>query len=354
MKVIQLSKKDWVEGLELIKSEFDVFAPATNQNKIRYKKLNAEELPEIDLDFNRCSPKALIFPQSEKMFQYTLDETKEDHHVIKPIDSTSSVSVILSVKPCDAASFLLSQKNFDTLEYKDTYWINAYNSSIMVGLACDEPESTCFCTSVGFGPYSELGLDLLLIKSRGSFIAKILSSEGEKISKIANWQSKNADETIVQQIEQQKNEAESKVTSVVQTDHLKTLKSIDLFDAPFWDDVSFACLNCGICTYGCPTCWCFDIQDETLGKDGIRCRNWDSCMFPLYSKEGSGHNPRAKKTRRSSERVKQRFLHKFKYFLDKYDSGVLCVGCGRCITQCPVNIDIRNVCMKMNNYQTTK
>ena len=79
-------------------------------------------------------------------------------------------------------------------------------------------------------------------------------------------------------------------------------------------------------------------------------RNWDSCMFPLFTIHGTGHNPRGTKL----HRVRQRFMHKLKYYVDKYDVGIQCVGCGRCVRSCPVNIDIRRVCDLMNSYGTEK
>ena len=137
-----------------------------------------------------------------------------------------------------------------------------------------------------------------------------------------------------------------KIKSAVHTNRLREKKQNELFDAPFWEDVAFACINCGTCTYVCPTCWCFDIQDEVFSKEGDRIRNWDSCMFPLFTLHGSGHNPRSEKY----QRVRQRFMHKLKYYVDKYENGIQCTGCGRCVRYCPVNIDIRRVCELMNNY----
>ena len=119
---------------------------------------------------------------------------------------------------------------------------------------------------------------------------------------------------------------------------------LDVFNSAFWDEVQFACINCGTCTFVCPTCWCFDIQDEVNGDNGDRLRLWDSCMFPLFTHHGSGHNPRAQKL----QRVRQRFMHKLKYYNDKYHTGVACVGCGRCVHSCPVNIDIRDVARLMS------
>ena len=137
-----------------------------------------------------------------------------------------------------------------------------------------------------------------------------------------------------------------KIRVSVPTDKLNDKGINELFEAPFWEDVAFACINCGTCTYLCPTCWCVDIQDEVFGKDGDRIRNWDSCMFPLFTLHGSGHNPRDKKV----QRVRQRFMHKLKYYVNKYHNGVQCSGCGRCVRYCPVNIDIREVAKIMNGY----
>jgi ferredoxin len=155
-----------------------------------------------------------------------------------------------------------------------------------------------------------------------------------------------ADASALKDAEDLASQASSSISSKVTVDKLKEKVVTDLFDAPFWDDVGFSCINCGTCTYLCPTCWCFDIQDEVLGKEGDRMRNWDSCMFPLFTLHGSGHNPRDYKM----NRVRQRFMHKLKYYVDKYQNGVQCSGCGRCVRYCPVNIDIRDVAELMNGY----
>ncbi len=176
------------------------------------------------------------------------------------------------------------------------------------------------------------------------FFAKIISSKGENLLKSAGWDTETDAETADNLITTMKQKAEDAITTSVSTDQLKDKIINDLFNAPFWEEVAFACTNCGICTYVCPTCWCFDIQDEVYGLWGIRMRNWDSCMFPLFTLHGSGHNPRNTKM----QRVRQRFMHKLKYYVDKYDNGIQCVGCGRCVRLCPVNIDIRKVCDLMN------
>jgi len=198
---------------------------------------------------------------------------------------------------------------------------------------------------VGGGPFHEEGLDVLLYDMGERYLARALTDKGEMFLKKAGG-GNPADDGVLKEAEALGQSAAQKITASVATDKLKHKVTNELFNAPFWDDIAFGCLNCGTCTYLCPTCWCFDIQDEVYGKEGDRIRNWDSCMFPLFTLHGSGHNPRDKKV----QRVRQRFMHKLKYYVDKYDSGVQCSGCGRCVKYCPVNIDIRDVCERMNTY----
>jgi len=161
--------------------------------------------------------------------------------------------------------------------------------------------------------------------------------------KAAGWE-ESAGDGAEQQIEAMKVKAESMIQTTISFDRIKEKSIMELYGADFWDDAAFACINCGTCTYVCPTCWCFDIQDETRGKSGVRIKAWDSCMYPLFTIHTTGHNPRETKV----QRVRQRFMHKLKYYMDKYEDGIMCVGCGRCVRSCPVNIDIRRVCQAMN------
>jgi ferredoxin len=109
-----------------------------------------------------------------------------------------------------------------------------------------------------------------------------------------------------------------------------------------------SCLRCGICTYMCPTCHCFDINDEVHSSaplTGKRIRTWDTCQFPDFTMHSSGHNPRPDK----ASRLRQRIMHKFQYFVETY-KNYQCTGCGRCITKCPVSIDIIDVLEKVRDY----
>ena len=347
MKVVKIDKKEWTGGLESLTSSYRLFGPVADGNVHNFKELEKGEQPDLNLLNTRMSPKSITFPQSEAMMEYSLDESKENHHVMKEVDTDYSQRAVFGIRPCDAAAFLLVRPNFDNPEYKDPYWINLYEATTFVGLACSEPSSTCFCTTAGNGPFNEDGLDVLLVDAGDHYIAKSITAKGDALLKTAGWKAETDANKADTLIESMKKDAEEKITSSVSIDNIKKRTILEMYQAPFWEDFAFACINCGTCTYVCPTCWCFDIQDETHGNSGERFRCWDSCMFPLFTLHGSGHNPRGTKT----HRVRQRFMHKLKYYLDKYDNGIQCVGCGRCIRLCPANIDIRRICNEMNSYE---
>jgi len=342
MKVIKIDKKDWSGGLGKASGAYRLFGPVKDKEFHNFKELDKGELPDFNFSNTRLSAKSVVFPQTEAMFEYSLDENEADHHLMKECPKNYASRAVLGIRPCDASAFLLVKRNFDNSEYRDPWWVKAYESAVFAGLACNTPCASCFCTTAGCGPFDEKGLDVLLVDAGDHFLAKVVTEKGRLMLQAAGWNAEtDAD------IETLKKEAESKISSFVPTDKLKDKTTMALYDAPFWEEAAFACLNCGTCTYSCPTCWCFDIQDENQKKSGIRMRNWDSCMYPLFTIHGSGHNPRGTKI----HRVRQRFMHKLKYYVDKYGDGIQCVGCGRCIRLCPVNIDIRSICEKMNNYE---
>ena len=347
MKIVKIDKKALTDGLERLQASCRLIGPVKDGDFYRFKALEKGEHPDFAVVNTRLSPKSIVYPQSEVMLEYSLDENREDCHVMKETQVDDSPQVVIGIRPCDAKAFLLVQRNFETSEYKDPYWIRRYEATTLVGLACNTPCHTCFCVDAGSGPFHEAGLDILLADAGDHYWAKVYTSRGETVIKDSGWQEEAAAEDADRDIENLKQAAESRITTRLNTDKLKDKKVTDLFDAPFWEAFAFACINCGTCTYVCPTCWCFDIQDEVRGTAGVRMRNWDSCMYPLFTLHGSGHNPRDNKTKR----LRQRFMHKLKYYVDRYNDGIQCVGCGRCINLCPVNIDIRKVCEAMNNFE---
>jgi len=332
------SKEAWGGTLQGLEKDYRIFVPAKDGDFHSFRRLKEGVIPDFDFFNTRLSPKGILYPQSERMFEYTLDENDAEAHILKETPRDQTNQAIVGIRPCDARAFQIVQKNFDNPEFRDPWWCANRESTTLVGLGCNDPLSTCFCTSVGGGPFDGAGLDVLLYDLGNRYLARPLTEKGEAFLEKAP-DGTPADKDTLKEAEVLKKEASGKIPATLRPDDAAQKPMMELFDAPFWEDVSFPCLNCGTCTYLCPTCWCFDIQDEVLGKKGERIRNWDSCMFPLFTLHGSGHNPREQKV----QRVRQRFMHKLKYYVDKYHEGVQCTGCGRCVRFCPGNVDIRQV-----------
>jgi NAD-dependent dihydropyrimidine dehydrogenase PreA subunit len=339
------TRNDFIGSLKKAGDSYKIFVPVKEGDFHSFRQLDQETRPSLDFQNTRLSAKSVVYPQSERMFECSTDQGTPENGVLKEAEKDYTPRTVIGIRPCDAQSFHIVKKNFDNAEYRDPWWVRRFESTVLVGLGCDEPCPTCFCTSVGGGPFQKEFLDALLYDLGDEYIVESITQKGEDfLSKLTGGT--DADDESIKKAEALSTGAAKKMTSTLPSDKLKNKKVNDLFKAPFWEDVAFSCINCGTCTFLCPTCWCFDIQDETHGKQADRIRNWDTCMSPLFTLEGSGHNPREKKF----QRVRQRFMHKLKYYVDKYDSGVQCSGCGRCVRYCPVNIDIRKVAGLMNEF----
>ncbi|MBI4772819.1 MAG: 4Fe-4S dicluster domain-containing protein [Deltaproteobacteria bacterium] len=339
-----LSKERLPSVLEKLKASYRLYVPVEKGDIVEFKMLEGDEKPAFEFQNSRLSPKFLMEPQSEKMFEFSTDPSEENAGILKEVPREYPPWLVVGIRPCDAKAIQLVRKNFDNPEYRDLYWVKRFEAATLVGYGCNDPCAACFCTSVECGPFHEEGLDALMADLGEAYLLRALTEKGESL--LSGVEGEPADKAQLKQAETLRETAEHKIKSRVPTDKLAKQDLMNLFEAKFWDDIAFSCINCGTCTFLCPTCWCFDIQDEARGGHGIRLRNWDACMFPLFTLHGSGHNPRDAKT----QRVRQRFMHKLKYYVDKYGNGVACVGCGRCVQHCPVNIDIRRVFEIMNNY----
>ncbi|MCQ2559484.1 MAG: 4Fe-4S dicluster domain-containing protein [Clostridia bacterium] len=319
--------KNAVAGLlDKLIAQYQVFAPVKEGSYSLFKELKSGADADFTAQNSKIPPKGILFPQTEKLFQYSV--TEEGANLEECIDSNKKV--IFGLRPCDAQSLLLLDNVFKNNKYEDPYYLTRRANTILVGIGCNAPASTCFCTSLGGSPFATKGLDILLTDLGDKYLVEVLTESGKGL--LEGEAAQAADQDAAAKVK-----AEAVVSCTVNLDGLKEKLDVG-FDNPVWDTIYEKCVGCGSCTYSCPTCHCFDIVDEAKDCNGCRVRNWDSCMYPLFTLHGSGHNPRTS----GKERMRQRLMHKFKYFVDNFEA-MACVGCGRCIKNCPVNLDIRQM-----------
>ena len=328
MEHFLLAKDRLNEFLSALRN-YEVFAPRRKDDLTVFELIANPQEAILDLKHQPHPPKRVIFPQTEILF--VLDKSNA---VKEPKGRVGQKQqIVFGVRPCDARGFHLLDPVFEK-EYPDPYYLQKRQSTILVGIQCLEPYPNCFCTSVGGNPSSSEGLDILITDLGEQYFLEVITSKGEQIAREAA--AVLSSPTSQQQTEKEKlsEMAHQKIRRTIDTEGIAG-KIEKNFEHSLWKELSEKCISCGICTYTCPTCHCFDIQDERVRGRANRLRIWDSCMFPEYTLHASGHNPRPTR----AERLRNRMYHKFKQNIELY--GVPgCVGCGRCITLCPENVDL--------------
>ncbi len=279
-------------------------------------------IKEVDLSLpkGKLPLKEAYLPQVERILRYEGNQMIEEFY-------TGKIAVF-GARPCDIKGVELIGLTF-LGEPEDPYFKRRREESFVVGVGCPSPADTCFCKSMGTGPFDTAGMDIRLIPQDGGWLCEGITDRGKAVVERLTAEERDVD------LNEMRTKAEEKVSSVNAEGVYERLKGA--YDIDLWDRLGERCLGCGVCTFVCPTCYCFDIRDVAVKQDkGERLRLWDSCMFPMYTLETSGHNPRP--TQR--ERMRQRIMHKFAYYPELYGEYG-CTGCGRCVIYCPAGIDVR-------------
>lgn len=286
-------------------------------------------------------PRRAVLPESEVLFRFRKtrkpDEPAQWETILADHMRQTPV-VVFGCRPCDARGFDCLDRPYLKGLYEDPYYKARRERLTVITLTCDSGCETCFCHWVGGGPTSPQGSDILLTRIENGYILQAITPRGEEV--LNKSQLEDGADKFPQAEEVRKKAWASLVPAPKLADAPKSLAKI-FTNMDFWHHWTDRCISCGACTYFCPTCYCFNITDEgepESATGGRRLRSWDNCMSSLYTREASGHNPRSHK----AQRMRNRVSHKFWTFPENWGM-YLCSGCGRCITRCPVHLDIRAI-----------
>ncbi|MDH7570602.1 MAG: 4Fe-4S dicluster domain-containing protein [Armatimonadota bacterium] len=319
---------DWLSAI--LGSGVQLVAPVEEEGLRLFRPV--ERVEEICLaeGNTRWSFKEVLFPRSEPLLFYRFEGKRVE--LAEP-ELPQGETVVFGARPCDAAGLAVLDAVY-SWDYDNPFYRSRRERTTIVGVSCAEPAPACFCTAAGLSPTGTRGSDLLLTRVGEVYLAEGVTEKGERLmaaheSFFTDAAPDKAAATAAAE------EKISRKASIVPKDP-PPLQA--LFDDPRWKAFGLRCHGCGTCAFICPTCHCFDIVDEGNARGGSRCKNWDSCGHCHFTLHTSGHNPRPNQP----ARVRQRVLHKLRYIPERFGI-VACVGCGRCVTTCPVNVDIYEI-----------
>lgn len=333
-----MKKGNLNDFLNTLKKFGTLWGPVKNGDKFSLKEISDNS--EIDHRALRTKIpfKKLLLPPKMSMFSFNNGEAKDNLANIPK-------QVLFGLHPCDIHAFEIMD-NFHMQNFPDPYYIARREQTAVVQLSCI-PDEKCFCKTTNTH-VSETGFDLALTELTDIFIIWIGSSLGDDmIRECPEIIEENVTHNDMNEYIKWRKHRESSFSLNMDFTGMPSVMEL-CWDDPIWEELGEKCLSCGSCTLVCPTCPCFDVVDEINLRNtkGERYRKWDSCMFREYSMVAEGHNFRESR----AERLKLRFTHKLQAFVGKFGKPA-CVGCGRCLDICPVDIDIRTVAMHLKGEE---
>ena len=281
--------------------------------------------------------KSVLFPSRELMWQ---GSRTEDGFAVEAGGSPGRLGdppyAILGIRSCDLHAVAVHDRVLRDRTYPDVRYADRRKDAFLVTVACSDPSGTCFCVSMGTGPRADAGYDLALtelLDGEHTFLAHAGSERGAGV--LDRLPSRPAADRDVRAADEVVENSVRHMGRSMDTTDIRTLL-YDNADHARWDDVASRCLSCGNCTMVCPTCFCTSVEEHTSlsGDQTEHWRIWDSCFSTDFSYMHGGSVRSSAKSR-----YRQWMTHKLASWIDQFGTSG-CVGCGRCLTWCPVGIDI--------------
>jgi len=299
----------------------------------KYRIVKGREGVYFDYVVGPHSWKRYLFPPDQKICEF-----RRQGKAFRIVEENADVPAFafIGARPCELKALQIHDQVFDNGEFADPGYLARRAAAFVVAVNCTRAGGTCFCASMNSGPKASGGFDLALTeiseKSRHVFVVEVGSPRGEKI--VAKLKGAAATDGDVSMADSLVEKAAANMGREMVEDVGPLLKRN--LEHNRWYEVAKRCLSCANCTMVCPTCFCNTVEDATdlTGASAVRTRRWDSCFTMDFSYIHGGSI-----RREGASRYRQWMTHKLSSWFDQFDTSG-CVGCGRCITWCPVGIDI--------------
>lgn len=329
MSVHTLTKEQFKSFVDaLIASDQRVVGVQAKADKFAFDDLRKADDLRLDYDVTILPPKKYVLPPKETLLSFEVgggSQSVMDHQKM----------ILLGVHPYDMAAINQMDELFSQGEY-DTHYMQ--RRSLITIIACDvfRPSKNVFAASMNTATIDH-GYDMLVTDIGKSYVIEAATEKGKALLAMMNGVKDASHEDINQR------KAVWDKNEVQLNQHKLDCKPSFLpklleksYDHPVWEEKARLCYSCGSCNQVCPTCYCFDVQDEVNWdlKTGCRYRAWDGCLLENFATVAGNHNFRKKR----ADRFRHRFYRKGKYVPAKIGGQIACVGCGRCINACTADI----------------
>ena len=339
--MLKLNLTDLDKLLAALSREGRVYAPFRRGGRTDFAWYAADgSAGEPDLEnYTVKAPKDVLFPQVETLLKFHQEGRRLD---LQAAPLPQDKGIAFGVRACDIRGFEVLDKVF-LQDPQDEYYKARRDSLTIIGLGCSEPEETCFCRTFGIDP-AHPGADVDTWAADGCLYWDARTEKGKALTDALGGSVPFTDAgeepaAVAQQAAALQERWAQLPLNGLHFDERLAAQELPAFHSPVWEKLAPTCLGCCTCTYVCPTCHCFDVRDEKTGPfDTERYRCWDSCMDRDFTQMPHG-NPRKGRL----ERFRQRYMHKLVYFPEDHEGTFACVGCGRCLKACPVNLNIVKV-----------
>lgn len=339
MKVLKLPK-DRLDLFASVLQQFgEVHAPVEQNGKYTFRRLARWSDARLDYRRTILPPKKYFLPAKDTLFQY-----REGEGYVACDPAPDRRTILFGVHPCDIYGLNILDQVFGGA-YDDPYFQTRRKHVAIIGVDCI-PDEHCFCRSMR-ADFVDRGFDLFFQDLGDRYQVLVGTALGDDMVLATG----PLFEPVTQQdLDEYKRRSAAKRQAFQLHVEIRDLPEIFEmeYESSLWKKVGDRCLCCGSCSMVCPTCYCYDVADEVeLGThSGSRSRSWDSCLFSTHALVAGGENFREER----SSRVKFRYYHKQRGFVAEYGRPS-CVGCGRCISACPVKIDITEVISQLRGIE---
>ncbi len=339
MKLLKIPKKHLDLFVSILPAFGELYAPVKRGSGYAFDRPSSWSDVQMEYPRTILPPRKFFLPPREATFRFDPKEGFQDL-----LAEAATPRVLFGVHAYDIYGLNILDRVFAQGKYADPYYVARRRNTAIIGIDF-VPDDHHFAASMN-ADFVDTGFDLFLSDIGDHYLVLVGTSRGDDMAVMSGslLEAPTADDFA----EYKRRSSERRVASRTRVELGDLPEILEMeYHSQVWEELGQQCLSCGSCSMVCPTCYCFDVNDEvTLGsRAGTRVRSWDSCLFKTHALVAGGENFRHSR----ASRIKFRFYHKQRGFVAEYGRPS-CVGCGRCAVSCPAGIDIVTVIQKIRGH----